>query len=104
MKPMFRIVRRLALTGGIAALGFASVAQAAPNADPVIDRAPSAEAMTFDLFVMRPLGLVGTLAGAAVFLVALPVNLITWNLNDPARRLVGEPAKFTFTRPLGDLH
>lgn len=69
----------------------------------VIDDAPSAEAMTFDLFIMRPLSLVGTVVGTAIYIVALPFNLITLNLAEPGRRLVVEPAKYTFTRDLGDL-
>lgn len=93
--------RAAAIAATVAALGLSAPSLAA--ADPVIDRAPSAEAMTFDFFVMRPLGLVGTLAGAAVFIVTLPFDVLSWNFADPARRLVGEPAKFTFTRPLGDL-
>jgi len=95
-------MNRITITLAAAALGFALQAGAA-SPEPVIDRAPSAEAMTFDLFIMRPLSLVGTVAGAAVYLVALPFNLVAWNLEEPARRLVGEPAKFTFTRALGDL-
>ena len=98
---MKHVARTLARAAAIAALGFSAQALAAPDA--VIDRAPSGEAMTFDLFIMRPLGLVGTLAGTAIFIVTLPFDLLTWNVADPVRRLVGEPAKFTFTRPLGDL-
>lgn len=65
--------------------------------------APSAESMALDLFLVRPLSLAGTLIGTAVFIVATPFNLITMNFSDPARRLVLEPAKYTFTRELGDL-
>lgn len=89
----------------IAALAGALLAPAVASAEdnPVIDDAPTAEAMTFDLFIMRPLGLVGTVLGTAVYIVALPVNIITWNLVDPARRLVLGPAEYTFVRDLGDL-
>jgi hypothetical protein len=72
-------------------------------ADSQIDTAPSAEAMTFDLFVLRPLALACTVVGTAVYIVALPFNILTLNLAEPGRRLVVEPAKFTFTRDLGDL-
>ena len=71
--------------------------------DPQIDTTPSAEAMTFDLFIMRPLSLVGTVVGTAVYIVALPFNLLTLNLAEPGRRLVVEPARYTFVRDLGDL-
>ena len=81
----------------------AALASPAHAYDQVIDDTPSAEAMTFDLLIVRPLGLAGTIVGTAVFLVALPINLLTFNFVDPARRLVVEPAKFTFVRDLGDL-
>ena len=69
----------------------------------VIDEVPSAEAMTFDLFIVRPLGLVGTIAGTVVYIVALPINLLTFNLADPAKKLIIQPVNFTFTRDLGAL-
>jgi len=65
---------------------------------------PSAEAMTFDLLIVRPMALAGTIVGMAVFVVALPISLINLNVGDPARRLVLEPLQYTFTRELGDLN
>jgi hypothetical protein len=94
-----RLAKVFAHAAAVAALTFAAQAPAAP----VIDDTPTAEAMTFDLFIVRPLGLVGTVVGVGVFIIALPVNLITFNFADPARRLIVEPAKFTFTRDLGEL-
>jgi hypothetical protein len=90
----------LAVTLALTCL-LASPARAADES--VIDNAPSAEAMTFDLFIMRPLSLVGTVVGTAIYIVALPFNLVTLNLAEPGRRLVVEPAKYTFTRELGNL-
>lgn len=83
----------------------AAVATSAPVLayDPVIDDTPSGESMVFDLFIARPLGLVGTVAGTAVYIVALPINLLTFNLVDPARRLIVEPLEYTFVRDLGAL-
>lgn len=97
---MTRSARCLAHAVAVVALAFSAHAAAY---DQVIDDTPSAEAMTFDLFIVRPLGLAGTIVGTAVYFVALPVNLLTFNLVDPARRLIVEPAKFTFVRDLGDL-
>ena len=68
-----------------------------------MDAAPTAEQMALDLVLVRPLSLAGTVLGAAVFVVALPFNALTLNFKDPARRLVLEPAKYTFVRKLGDL-
>jgi len=87
-----------------AAVLLASAQAGAGTIEPsVIDDTPSAEAMTFDLFIMRPLSLAGTVVGTAVYIVALPFNLLTLNLAEPGRRLVVEPAKYTFVRDLGDL-
>ncbi|MCX7060267.1 MAG: hypothetical protein QE272_03085 [Nevskia sp.] len=64
--------------------------------------APSAGAMTVDLLVARPLGLVATVLGTVVFVASLPFQALAGNVADPARKLVVEPAAFTFVRPLGE--
>jgi hypothetical protein len=96
-----RYSRLLAHAAAVVALGVSAQTFAYEQ---VIDETPSAEAMTFDLLIVRPLGLVGTLAGCAIFIVSLPFDLLTFNFVDPARRLVIEPFKFTFTRDLGEMH
>jgi hypothetical protein len=98
---MRRLPPQFAHALAVAALLFG--AQAAALEATEVDDAPTAEAMTFDLFVMRPLALAGTLVGTAIYVVALPFNLVTLNLAEPGRRLVVEPVKYTFVRPLGDL-
>jgi hypothetical protein len=57
--------------------------------------------MGFDLLLARPVGLAATVLGTAIFVVGLPFEAISGDFADPARRLVVEPAKFTFTRKLG---
>lgn len=68
-----------------------------------LDGKPSSEAMIFDLAIARPIGLVGTIAGAAIFVIALPISI---TIGAPpaaaAKRLVVEPFNWTFTRPLGE--
>jgi hypothetical protein len=83
----------------------ATEAEAASDAEATveIDDAPTGEQMALDLVLMRPLSLVGTVIGIGVFVVSTPFCALAWNCVDPARRLVLEPAKFTFTRDLGDL-
>ena len=67
-----------------------------------IDDSPSAGAMAFDLVIVRPVGLVATVLGTGLFVLSLPLSLIQGEPpSDPAKKLVVEPAKFTFTRPLG---
>jgi len=60
-------------------------------------------AMAADLVIARPLGLVATVAGTALFLVALPFEAMSGNITTPAHRLIADPAAYTFARPLGQL-
>ncbi|MEC9362270.1 MAG: hypothetical protein ACPHN2_19240 [Sinimarinibacterium flocculans] len=69
-----------------------------------VDESPSAAAMAFDFVVVRPLGLVATVGGIALFIAQLPFALIQGEPpSEPAQRFVVEPAAYTFTRPLGEL-
>ncbi len=63
----------------------------------------TAGGMILDLIVLRPLGLAATVVGGAVYIVSLPFSLAGGNAGQAGRKLVGEPAQFTFVRPLGDL-
>ena len=62
-----------------------------------------AEAIIADALVLRPLGLAATVVGTAVFVVSLPFSLLTKRVDKAAQKLVVDPAKYTFTRPLGQL-
>lgn len=87
--------------GVVLALG-AAVAQAEEFRESA-DETPGAGAMAFDLIVVRPLGLVGTVLGTGLFVLQLPFAAIQGEFADPARRFVVEPARYTFTRPLGHM-
>lgn len=64
--------------------------------------APSAGAMAFDLVLVRPLGIAATALGTALFVVNLPLTPFEKDAPaQPFQRLVVDPLKFTFTRPLG---
>jgi|YNPNPStandDraft_1061719.scaffolds.fasta_scaffold46331_2 hypothetical protein len=56
----------------------------------------------FDALVLRPLGILATVVGAAVFVVSLPFSAPTGSVEHAAEKLVVEPYRFTFERPLGD--
>jgi branched-subunit amino acid ABC-type transport system permease component len=58
--------------------------------------------MLADLFIVRPLGVVGSVLGAAAFVVTLPFTLPTQSADKAARELVGKPFEYTLNRPLGD--
>ncbi|MGA8178522.1 MAG: hypothetical protein WB792_00580, partial [Desulfobacterales bacterium] len=57
--------------------------------------------MTADLLLVRPLGIVATVLGCAVFVVSLPFSALGGNTKQASQKLVKEPVEFTFTRPLG---
>jgi len=62
----------------------------------------SAEAMVADLVVVRPLGIIATVAGTVFFVASLPFSVLGGNTEDAAQKMIVAPAKHTFTRPLGD--
>lgn len=70
------------------------------SADPQVET-PSAGAMTSDLLIVRPLGLVATVLGTGVFVVSLPFTLAGGNMIDAGKTLVVGPAVTTFVRCLG---
>jgi hypothetical protein len=70
-------------------------------AEEAIDESPNEWAMAGDLLVARPIGVVLTVGGAAVWLVSLPFTLLAGNASEAAGTLVGGPAESTFMRCLG---
>ena len=82
------------------ALGAMPVCATAQQNDPVSgDRATD---MVVDAVVMRPLGLVATVAGTVLTVVALPFTIPSGSVEASARELILRPADYTFKRPLGD--
>ncbi len=66
--------------------------------------APSAGSMALDLVVVRPLGAVATVLGVGLFVLNLPLSVIQGEAPAvPAQRWIVEPARFTFSRPLGQM-
>ncbi len=55
-----------------------------------------------DVAIARPVGLVSLVIGTAFFIVAMPFAVTSGSVGSTADTLVGEPFRFTFTRPLGD--
>ncbi|MBK5100631.1 MAG: hypothetical protein JJE15_06505 [Desulfobacteraceae bacterium] len=58
--------------------------------------------MVGDILLIRPLGIVATVVGGALFVVSLPFSALGGNTEDVYQTMVVEPARFTFTRPIGD--
>ena len=69
---------------------------------------PSSGEMMFDMFPIRPLGLVSLAVGTGFFVISLPFGLLSarpeQTIEQSARRLVIYPLKFTFQRPVGEFY
>ncbi len=70
-------------------------------ADPFNGDKPTAIEMYTDLFLMRPIGIVQTVLGSAVYVVALPFTLASGGATEAGEVLVVRPAMYTFVRCLG---
>ncbi len=67
------------------------------------DEEISTENMVVDAILVRPLGLCAVVLGVGLFVISLPFSALGKNVKEAGEKLVVAPAKFTFTRPLGDL-
>ena len=63
---------------------------------------PGGGAMIYDLVALRTTGVVATAVGAVFWVVTLPFSALGGNVDTATEKLVKDPAKFTFTRPLGE--
>jgi len=80
-----------------APFGTAAIAE-----DQTVKKDSSPEEMIVDGLVLRPLGIAATGLGIACFIVTLPFSIITGQTDEAAQKMIGNPAKFTFQRQLGD--
>jgi hypothetical protein len=62
----------------------------------------AAARMAADALVVRPVGVAATVIGGALFIVSLPFSALGGNTGEAFERLVADPARFTFTRKLGE--
>ncbi len=66
-----------------------------------IEETPSALAMTGDAFFVRPVMLVTTVIGSAIFIVSSPFAALGGNIGESFEQLVEKPFETTFIRCLG---
>lgn len=100
MKSIQRRLLALVMSFVMASMSLPAFANDAMSDDPAYDR-PGFFAMTLDLALVRPLTLVGTVAGTAVFIASLPFSILGGNTAEAGNALVVTPAKTTFLRCLG---
>ena len=62
------------------------------------------EGIIVDFVFLRPMGIVSTALGTGFFFASLPFSVSTGSLGIAFKKLVAEPAIFTFARPLGDVN
>ena len=68
-----------------------------------VARPPGIARTAYDAVLLRPLGLLQVLVGAAVLVPSYPVALLVDGDEDVWRACVAEPVERTFRRPLGRL-
>ena len=101
---MFKIAKKSLILVMIAAMLMMSSATTALSAEYFESEDPSGGAMMFDLAVVRPVGIVATAIGCLFFVVSSPFSALGGNIDIAGEKLVKDPAKYTFKRPLGDFN
>lgn len=58
---------------------------------------------TFDLLILRPVGMVGLVGGFSLFVISSPIMLITrpHEIGTPWNNMVVKPAQYVWSDPLG---
>jgi hypothetical protein len=71
------------------------------GAEQYSDVKPTGEAIAGDALLVRPIGLAATVLGLGIFIVSLPFTIPSGSVGTAAKALIGEPAQYTFARPIG---
>jgi hypothetical protein len=99
---MRNIMKSWMVFGVIAALIAVPFATSALAQEYFESKEPGGGAMIYDVLVVRPVGMVATAVGSLFWLVGLPFSASGDNVDTATEKLVKEPAKYTFDRPLGE--
>ena len=101
---MLNRIRHFAAALATAGLALSLAVPARADRVAEISNEPSSVPMIFDIAVMRPIGLVTCVIGAAFYLVPVaPIMALTrpTEIGKPLGPLVGAPLQFTFRDPIG---
>ena len=63
---------------------------------------PDPGVMVADTLAARPVGFAALLTGTVIFTVSLPFSILGGNTGEAFEKLVKDPARYTFVRPLGN--
>ena len=98
-----RMQSGVALLVAVLFLWATSLVHAAEDSYTVRTEDVSAEEIIVDGLLLRPGGIVATVLGTAVFVVILPFSIPTKSVDKTAQKLIVDPARYTFVRPLGQI-
>jgi hypothetical protein len=101
---MLNRIRQFTAASAAAALALALALPARADRVAEISNEPTSVPVIFDIAVMRPIGLLTCLVGAAFYVVPVaPIVALTrpTEIAKPLGPLVGGPMRFTFKDPLG---
>jgi hypothetical protein len=63
---------------------------------------PEGGEMIYDTLVLRPVGIIATAVGSVFFILSLPFSALGDNVDAASEKLVRDPYRYTFERPLGE--
>ena len=81
-------------------LGTSAMAQDSVEKEENLD----AGLIAFDVLIVRPFGVGAILAGSFIFAVAYPFSYLTGQTEMTYQKLIKDPAKYTFKRPIGSFN
>jgi len=99
---MLRIAKKSMVFFVVAAMMIIPLSSGALAAEYFEAKEPGSGDMMFDAVVVRPVGIIATVIGSAFWLVSLPFSALGDNVGAATEKLVKDPARYTFKRPLGE--
>ncbi len=99
---MIKVAKKTLALVMIATLMFIPFVSAASAEEYFEAEDPTGGEMLFDFALVRPVGIIATAVGSVFFVLSLPFSALGDNVGTAGEKLVKEPARFTFKRPLGE--
>ena len=63
---------------------------------------PTAASMAGDILILRPAGVIATVATGILFVITLPFSALGGNVKEAAEATVLKSVRYTFVRPIGE--
>lgn len=99
---MFRVAKKSMIFFVISAMMVISFSSGALAEEYFEAKKPGGGDMMWDAAVVRPVGIVATVIGSAFWVISLPFTLLADDVDSATEKLVKDPARYTFKRPLGE--